>query len=177
VILLAPLVFIFIVLPIAAVFLRAAISLSNRILGASSVSGVRSVVEVPHSAGQPDDGSNPYATPGTVTIEGDLSGGVDPIPEPTFGSACGIVLATGILTFVVAFVVNFLGSAGMVDPLLLQAISQVIGFGIAIIVNKSMLPTSLGRAALVYLMQIVLAIVVAGVLAVVAVATWKATSQ
>jgi hypothetical protein len=77
----------------------------------------------------------------------------------------------------VAFVVNFLGSAGMVDPLLLQAISQVIGFGIAIIVNKSMLPTSLGRAALVYLMQIVLAIVVAGVLAVVAVATWKATSQ
>jgi len=59
-------------------------------------------------------------------------------------------------------VVGLLGAGGGVDQRSIQLVSQVLGILLAILVYQAMLPTTLGRAALVWLFQllIILAIVI-----------------
>lgn len=172
-IVLMPFLIVFYVL-IGAVLLRVSVGISNRILGVKRDSS-RSA-SVAHFGGAMEsavDDSNPFAPPATPSIAIDISrSATEGVPEPRFGSACVIVLAAGLLSVIAGSLIGLLGSLGKSSTLMIQFNSQVVSFGVAVLVYKTMLPTSAGRAALVYVTQAIIAILVAVVVVGVFTATY-----
>jgi hypothetical protein len=149
--------------PIGAVFLRVAISFCNRIIGPKRPSMSPALVDIPNTAGLPSDDSNPYAPPKTVAVAIENSM-VDTIPLPRLASACGIVLAAITLGTALNFVAMYVGPGAQGSPLLLQILSLAVSFLAPVFVYTAMLPTSIRRAALVYLIQGVMALIFFGVI-------------
>lgn len=120
-----------------------------------------------NSSGAAND-PNPFAAPLTGTMAIDASAG-DGILEPTFGRACLIVFVNAIVLFGIQFISSSLvlaaGGDGAIVQLLLLAFQPVI----SVIIHQSMLKTTLGRAALVWLVQLLIvfgiAVVVFGTIA------------
>ncbi|MDB2686048.1 hypothetical protein N9Y42_02450 [Mariniblastus sp.] len=103
--------------------------------------------------------SNPYAAPqsyGTPAKSGSATKFA--IPEPNFGKACGIVL----LHFLASGVINVMFSMAPIEPMFGIISLIAVGFIAAMLIYAAMLPTTLGKAAVVYLFQLLLMIVVAG---------------
>lgn len=161
----APTVFLLIValcigMPIAAVFLRAAISICNRLLGVKRASRLSDAMASTIST---LDESNPFAVPKTVSFTEDSSN-VIPIPEPSFGSACAIILVAGVIHFVIGFLVGTLGVLGKSDRMTILIANQFVACVVSSLTYKSMLPTTLGRAVAIYVTLILLAIVLFGLI-------------
>ena len=147
---------------IGAVLLLASVHITNKVVGnkpaSSNTQFGYSDETYATSRGMLDE-SNPFAVPTVQTIAADVSQGPG-VPMPDFGRACLIVFVNGLATMGVGFVLGLLiGGAGARMSGLLP---QIVGIGISILVYQNLLPTSFGRAALVWLFQflIVLAIII-----------------
>lgn len=155
---------------VGAVIFRAAVHLANKVVGGRSGGPTNTQFGYPSDSfgtgGGSFDESNPFATPMTRTIAVDSSAGYG-IPEPTFGRACLIVFVNGLVAFGIGIVLGFLGVAAGAGPGEIRLISQILGIVVAILVYQAMLPTTIGRAALVWLFQLL--IIFAIVLVIVAV--------
>lgn len=151
--------FLVIALVIGAVLLRAAVHIANQVVGNRPSSSNTQFGYPGESYGTSRgmlDESNPFAVPTVQTIAADVSQGTG-IPTPDFGRACLIVFVNGLVSFGLGLVLGlFLGGVES------RILAQVLGIGVSIVVYQNMLPTSFGRAALVWLFQflIVLAIVI-----------------
>lgn len=145
--------------PILAVFLQVAISLSNRIIGPQQHAIGHALVDVSTSEGTPSDDSNPYAPPKTASIAVKKTS-VDAIPMPTLWSAYGIVMMAVGVNAVSSLLISNFGSGPLPS---LQWLALGTGFGLWALTYSLMLPTSLRRAALVFLIQIAMALVFFGV--------------
>lgn len=159
---------------IGAVLLRAAVALVNLFIVSrrhvpQSVPFLDpGVSDTVNSTSGPANDPNPFAAPLTGTIAIDASAG-DGIPEPAFGRACLIVFVNAIVLFGIQFISSSLvlvaGGDGAIVQLLLLAFQPVI----SVIIHQSMLKTTLGRAALVWLVQLLIvfgiAVVVFGTIA------------
>lgn len=146
--------------PIAAVLLRAGVSITNRILGASTAVSNLADAEADVATDSTADVLNPFAAP---TVRSDAGNGIGPvrgIEEPIFSRACEIVFKQMIIGIVVNFAVGFMGGYGRLNPLILALSGQVLYFLFAVLIYKSMLPTSPGRAVLVYVTQLLLVIAI-----------------
>ena len=147
--------------PIGAVILRASVGLANKFLGRNSQGYTETLSEQSDS-----DPSNPYG----VGSYGVASGGSyeDAIPEPSFGKACGIVLANLVVGFVAGLFVGFAIAAAGLPAALAGVVNFGVGFGISVLLYQAMLPTTTGRAAFVgvcqYLIMLLIAIVIVAVL-------------
>ncbi len=155
---------------VGAVIFRAAVHLANKVVGGRSSGPTNSQFGYSNdsfgSGASSFDESNPFATPMTRTIAVDPSAGYG-IPEPTFGRACLIVFVNGLVAFGIGIILGFLGVAAGVGQGEIRLLSQILGIVVAIVVYQAMLPTTIGRAALVWLFQLL--IVFAVVLVIVAV--------
>lgn len=150
---------------IGAVLLRAAVALVNlfivsrRHVPQSVKFRDPGVSDTVNSSGPAND-PNPFAAPLTGTIAIEASAG-DGIPEPTFGRACLIVFVNAIVLFGIQFISSSLvlaaGGDGGIVQLLFLAFQPVI----SIIIHQSMLKTTMGRAALVWLVQLLIVIGIA----------------
>jgi hypothetical protein len=146
--------------PVLAVFLRLAISLANRIIGPQQPSTDPALIDIPSLAGLPSNDANPYAPPRTVSIAVEKDN-VSAIPMPTLWSAFGIVLmAVGLSAVSSLLISNF--APGSLPTL--QWLALGTGFGLWVLTYSLMLPTSLRRAAFVYLIQFAMALVFFGVI-------------
>lgn len=158
---------------VGAVIFRAAVHLANKVVGGRSGGPANSQFGYPSDSfgtgGGSLDESNPFATPMTRTIAVDPSVGYG-IPEPTFGRACLIVFVNGLVAFGIGIILGFVGAAvgGQVP---IRLVSQILGIVVAIVVYQAMLPTTLGRAALVWLFQLLIVIAVVLVIMAVVFAT------
>jgi len=155
---------------IGAVIFRAAVNLANKVVGGRSSGPTNTQFGYPSDSfgtgGGSLDESNPFATPTTRTIAVDASVG-NGIPEPTFGRACLIVFVNGLVAFGIGIILGFIGVAAGMGQGEIRLVSQILGIVVAIVVYQAMLPTTLGRAALVWLFQLL--IIFAIVLVIVAV--------
>lgn len=142
-------------LPILAIILRASVGLSNKFLGQSGeTGGVRYEETALPPAGQ--DAGNPYAI-GGFSEGGEVHyGSGSGIPEPSFGKAYGIVLVAAICGFPIGFIMGLL----QVPPLLANVINLLVAIPINVLVFSKMLPTTIGRATLVYVCQVLISIAV-----------------
>lgn len=150
---------------IGAVIFRAAVHIANKIVGGRNSGPTNTQFGYPGDSfgtgGGSFDESNPFATPMTRTIAVDPSVGFG-IPEPTFGRACLIVFVNGLVAFGIGIVLGLIGGGVGVGQREIQVVAQFLGIVVSIVVYQAMLPTTIGRAALVWLFQllIILAIVV-----------------
>lgn len=141
--------------PILAVFLRVAVSLINRIIGPQQHGIDHALVDMRTSEGTPSDNSNPYAPPKTASIAVEQNS-QDAITMPRLWEAFGIVLmAVGVSGVSNLLISNF--DPGPLPTLLWLALGT--GFGLWVLTYSLMLPTSIRRAALVYLIQFAMALV------------------
>lgn len=93
------------------------------------------------------------------------------VQVPEFGKACGIVVIVMIANWVVNFALGFAiglavgASGGELDSAMLlsiQGLGIVVSFFIASLIYKAMIPTeTFGRAALVWLIQVLIALAIA----------------
>ena len=148
---------------IGAVFLRASISLANKVFS-PEVSGYRPPPrQLPSdniSSAMPDP-SNPYAAPSTPMAPA-YGGTFRPaIPEPSFGKAMGIVAVAGIVGGVINIVIGLVLQGSPELALVGGFANLLVGFLVSSTVYSMMLPTSFGRAALVYLFTILIVIAIA----------------
>lgn len=155
-------------LVVGAALLRAAVSLANRFLAPIQVVQDATDYHSPLAASDESlaDESNPYASPlGDLAPE--QTGSTPALPVPSMVYASGIILVQALLTGMWRVLID-----GIVDPPASMAIvvavgNLFIGFLIASAVYRTMLPTSFGKAMLVYLINIllitVIAVVVGGV--------------
>lgn len=115
-----------------------------------------------NSSNTPSD-SNPYTAPinyGTPAKAARRNTKLA-IPEPAYSHACGITLVQGLVSSLINFVV--LGVAPMeIGPIL----SIGTGFVVAVFVYGLMLPTTAGKAVVIYLFQILIVIAIMLVLGV-----------
>ena len=140
---------------IGAVIFRAAVALANKLLGGEQVTHFAPAGTEPSS--EVIDVSNPYSSPSqpSQTVE-TLVGA---IPEPGFGRACLIVLIASIIGFVINFLVGFQGN--VLPQAAVMSLTLLVGFLVSTLIYKWMLPTTLPRAALVYLFQILIILAIA----------------
>ncbi|MBL8811720.1 MAG: hypothetical protein JNM43_16240 [Planctomycetaceae bacterium] len=148
-----------IILVIGAVLLRIAVQITNQVVGNKPSSSNTQFGYQSESYGTSRgmlDESNPFAVPQVQTIAADVSLGTG-VPTPDFGRACLIVFVNGLANFAVGVVLGLVMGGGEA-----RILSQLLGIGVSIFVYQNMLPTTLGRAALVWLFQflIVVAIVI-----------------
>lgn len=146
-------------LVIGAVLLRVAVHITNQVVGNRPSSSNTQFGFPGESYGTSRgmlDESNPFAIPQVQTIAADVSQGTG-VPTPDFGRACLIVFVNGLVSFGLGLVLGLV--VGGVES---RIVAQLLGIGVSILVYQNMLPTSMGRAALVWLFQflIVLAIVI-----------------
>lgn len=150
-----------------AVLLRASISISNKILppSTSHFEETRTEFSPPPSTPTstpniaPDDG-NPFASPTTSTPRQFEAPGqivTHAVPQPNFGRALTITL----LYTLIGFGINTAFAIALGDSYSLVQIA--VGAVVATLLYSKMLPTTAGRALLVYFFQmlIMIAIVVA----------------
>lgn len=148
-------------IPIAAVLLRASISLANRFLPDTGGQSRMEEVAVMEPAGSVDQG-NPYNSPSVATA---VSGGV--IPEPSFGQAYGVCIVQAIAGFVLSFVLGLIvGSLGndASGRMVATVISMLISLPMYAGILMAMLPTSFLRGLLVMLCQFLIGIVIGGII-------------
>ena len=101
--------------------------------------------------------SNPYAAPQSYGSLAKVPNTTPKaIPEPNFGKACGINFILFLIAFGFNFVVASLG--GLIAA---QIIGLIFGFFVAVLIYGAMLPTTPGKAAVVYLFQLLLIFAVA----------------
>lgn len=146
--------------PVLAVFLRLAISFAYRIIGPQLPSTDPALIDIPSMAGLPSNDANPYAPPRTVSIAVEKDN-VSAIPMPTLWSAFGIVLMAVGVSAVSSLLISNFGSGPLPT---LQWLALGMGFPLWVLTYSLMLPTSFRRAALVFLIQFVMALVFFGVI-------------
>ena len=83
------------------------------------------------------------------------------IPEPDFGRACLIALVATGIGFVLNLVAGIVSGIVGLPQFLVSLLNLVIGYVVAAKVYESMLPTTFGRASLVYVFQVLITIVIA----------------
>ena len=140
-----------------AVFLRAAVNVANKLLGArrfplpdnSMVAAVS--LDESHL-----DQLNPYAMMGATAAPESGDSLISPIREPSLGSACGIVVASIFVSFTLQAPVELLARLVKVGPLPLQIISCVVGLFAMAGIYSAMLPASYRRASLVAVIHLLL---------------------
>lgn len=150
----------FIGIPIAAVILRASISLANRFLRGTD--GAAQIQEDP--VGETIEGvrrDDPFAAPSVILAEPDGM-----IPEPAFGQAYGICFLQSILGFFTNFAMTFflasLGERSASWPVLIGGFIVTLLLNAGILVK--LLPTSFRRVLLIMLCQMLIGIVVGAVI-------------
>jgi len=152
---------------ILAVLLRASISISNKILAPSTneFEERRTEFSPPPSPPNiaPDDG-NPFASPTTSTPRQFEAPGqivTQAVPQPNFGRALTITL----LHTLIGFGINTAFAIALGDSYSLVQIA--VGAVVATILYSQMLPTTAGRALLVYFFQLLIMIAIVVAIAVV----------
>ncbi len=146
---------------LGAVLLRASVGIANRILGVrSGPDRVPSAAEFGSISDSSVGESNPFAAPTTQSLANSRTGAVDGIREPDFLPACGIVFVSTLLSMVAGGIIGTIGRLGHVKPTMNQLNSQIVGIGITLLIYKIMLPTSVGRAILLLVLQILIGIVI-----------------
>jgi len=174
----------FIAVAVGALLLRAAVSLANKVLGpvgppampesglpissdgfkpqASDESPFAIQTQMPAEPSDLD--GNPFATPAVAATGAIPSapGTRNAIKEPDFGKAMGIVFLSGVATGILNFLFGLISSEVRVEPILVIPLNLVLGVLITIFIYAGMLPTTFGKAALVYLFYVLIAIAVAG---------------
>jgi len=145
---------------LGAVFLRAAVAVCNKLLPAapSEVLPELAPVEKPQTELAPvaqqvaQETDNPYATPQATEVLAAPAAALA-IPEPSYGKACGICAIAVVLNFMalggLGMFVGTSGQGGFATEWLVGLIVLVGAFFIFTGLLKVMLPTSLGRSALV----------------------------
>ncbi|HQX50439.1 MAG TPA: hypothetical protein PLR25_11050 [Planctomycetaceae bacterium] len=147
---------------LGAVLLRASVGIANRILGVrSGPERIHSAAEFGSISNTGVDESNPFSAPTTQSIAASRTGAVDGIRQPNFLGACGIVFVSTLLSMVAGGIVGTIGRLGHVKPTMNQLNSQIVGIGITLLIYKIMLPTSVGRAVLLFVLQVLIGIVIA----------------
>jgi len=102
------------------------------------------------SNNQPTD-INPYAAPQNYGSPVKANGTIGlAIPEPSFGKACGIVFLHSFALLVINILFGMMGLGAPIDSL----VGILVGFVLAVFLYGAMLPTTPGRAAVIYLFQI-----------------------
>lgn len=100
--------------------------------------------------------SNPYAAPtkyGTPAIANTAT--TDVIPVPKYSKACMIVLFHGLTAgFINSMVKSTAASVSGGEPQIF--LSLIVGFMVAIILYRWMLSTTVGKAAVIYIFQVLL---------------------
>lgn len=116
---------------------------------------------LPSSQGTTPAG-NPYATPAVASTSAIPSGPPTrtAIKEPGFGLAIGTVFVSGLVTGVLNFLIGFASREAGLDPLIGGVCSFLIGILITIAIYAGMLSTSFGKAALVYLFYVLIAVAI-----------------
>jgi hypothetical protein len=159
---------------VGAVIFRAAVNLANKVVGGRGGGPTNTQFGYSGdsfgSGGGSFDESNPFAQPMTRTIAVDPSVGSG-IPEPTFGRACLIVFVNGLVAFGLGIVMGLIGGNAGADQGTIRLLSQILGIVVAIVVYQAMLPTTIGRAALVWLFQLLIIFAIALVILAVIFAT------
>jgi len=150
-------------LTIGAVLLRASIGVTNWLLGAKKSQEIEedlSEIEIPSDdSTRPHDSTNPYESPRSLALTtARRKIGGDAIPEPSFGRACVISLIYIVLPILVIIPFGLLGNAGGGNPIGVQIASQIVGFSVFVMTLIVMLPTSFGRATLIYFVQIAIVV-------------------
>lgn len=159
---------------IGTVIFRAAVRIANKVVGWRNSDPTRTQSDYPGDSIETDGGSfdesNPFAAPLTRTIAVDPSVGYG-IPQPTFGRACLIVFVHGLVWFGIGTVAGLLEGVAGIGEDEIQLVSLVLGIAVAIFVYQVMLPTTIDRAALVWLFQLLIIIAIVFVILVVFIAT------
>ena len=83
------------------------------------------------------------------------------IAEPSFGKACGIVFVNGLISVVINILINLVVQNAPELAIAGLGVNLIAGFLVASLVYSTMLPTSFGRGALVYLISVLIMIVIA----------------
>ena len=149
-----------IIVPIAGILLRAGVSFANKLLGPKPVTGGSDRAETwadEHATtmSSPVEAAgsepvNPYRTPRHAESLAVVPVGV--IPAPSFGYACGIAFVAGFVNLISTGVIEALFSpaSGGLAYIALKLFANVVVY---MTIYKFMLPTSFGRAALVWFLQ------------------------
>jgi len=143
-----------------AVLLRAAVAVCNKLLPAAPSEVLPELAPVEKSQTEPapvaqqvvQETDNPYATPQATEVLAAPAAALA-IPAPTYGKAFGICAIAVVLNFMalggLGFFVGISGQGGFAAEWLVGLIVLVGVFFIFTGLLKVMLPTSLGRSALV----------------------------
>lgn len=123
---------------VAAIVLRAAVSVYNKILGARQISAEPlPAYKVPVQRAAPDDG-NPYVASLAPTL---ATSSVGELPNPSFGKAFAIAVVNWILQMTLGFALAIPLNEVPNGRWILGFISLPIGFLIGAVLIHSMLPT------------------------------------
>jgi hypothetical protein len=149
------------IVAVNAVFLRAAVNLANKLLGAGSLSLPNNpIVESTSFDESHLDRLNPYAMTGKAAV-GDSDGQLaSPIREPSLGNSCGMIVASVFAAFTLQSPVEAVARLAKVAPLPLQILSTLVGLFAMAGIYSAMLPATYGRGALVAIIHLLLAAVV-----------------
>ena len=150
---------ILLVVLIGAILFRAGVSMANKVLGPQKLETSDQQLSIGETIGNVPvvKDSTPYsapasslATPSQITTTA--------IPEPSMGKACGIVLVqalvSGLVNFVLALLLQNIGPTG-------EGVVLLASFLVAVAIYSAMLPTTFGKASLVYVFQILIAVAIA----------------
>ena len=151
---------------VGAVLLRAAVALANKILGPQAAPDPNPSFAENHQHDSPGvtDPANPYSAPAMAATATEATGATLAIPTPTFGKALGIAAVLSILGFVISFGAGVIGQASPAVDLVVRIGSLGVNFLTASLVFTKLLPTTFRRAALVYVMYLVIAGLIGGAL-------------
>jgi len=158
---------------IGAILFRAGVSLANKVLGPQAIelSDKEQPVGETFINAPVAKNANPYAAPASPSAK--LSqANTAAIPEPNMGKACGIVLVHALIAGMINFFVYLL----LQDSLAASLANLILGFLLATSVYSAMLPTTFGRAALVYVFQMLIALAIGIGIAAIVYVIWLGTS-